>query len=268
MKKCYSCGISEEETFLHEGISKGGFVNVCRACYVKNEIPLIGKKDLEKGFEKKMSVRERLMNLSGLKKSSVEKNSFNKLNEKEEISLKELIEKNFKKDLPREKKEHTDLIENFHWIIMRKRRMQKLTQEQFAKKIFEPVIAIEHVERGILPKDYYSLIKKLENALGIALYKDHEVLKFDPRSLASESKFSSGLTISDLRKLDTSKEISSEIDANELNLKKVEEIVGKAIEGEDLEIAKKPKKSWFSKKKKIKSEDISKENIDDILFRR
>lgn len=263
MKKCYLCGASEEGAFLYEGVSKEGFVHVCRKCYLRNEIPLVETKNLEKGFEKKMSVRERLMNLSGMKRPKEDKSSIEKLGEAEEVTLKDLIEKNFKKDLPKDKKEYLDLIENFHWVIMRKRRMQKLTQEQFAKKIFEPLIVVEHLEKGILPKNYYNLIKKVESALGIGFFKEQSLTRLDSNSLVSESKVSTGITISDLKGLHEEKVGQPEIDPEELSLEKVEELVGKPVEDES-----RVKRNWFGRKKKTKEEDVSQEEIDDIMFRR
>ena len=268
MKRCYICDISEEKAFLYEGVAKEGFVNVCRSCYVKNEIPLIDTKKLEPGFEKKMSVRERLMSMSGVRRPEMEKTKPVEKVQDEADTLKKIVERNFKKNVSEEKREYEDLVESFHWIIMRARRMRKLTQEQFAKAIFEPVIVIEHLEKKVLPKDYVPLIKKVENFLQVRLFKDTNPLRFDPRTLASESKISSGLTISDLKGLHEQQFGSLEIDPEELDLKKVEEIMGRPVEDEIVEEAHKKKKSWFSRKKKVKDEDISQEDIDDILFQR
>ena len=264
MKRCYICEISEEKAFLYEGVAKEGFVNVCRGCYVRNEIPLIDTKKLEPGFEKRMSVRERLMNLSGVRRPEMEKLKLGKtVPKQEEVTLNKLIEQNFKKNLSEDKKEYDDLVENFHWIVMRRRRMRKLNQEQFAKAIFEPVIVIEHLEKKMLPKDYTNLIKKIQSFLGINLFKGQEGFSFDPTTLASESKFSTGLTISDMKGLHEQKFGSPEIDPEELDLEKIEEIVGRPLEDSGT------KRNWFGRKKKrSKDEDISQEEIEDILFRR
>ena len=125
--------------------------------------------------------------------------------QKEEVSLKNIVEKNFEKNFSKEKRYRPDLIDNFHWVIMRVRRMKKITQEQLAKEISEPITAIKLAEEGILPNDDNKLVKKLENFLGITLIKEEsivpetevtsvKVLKFEP----NEAK---NLTIADLKKM-------------------------------------------------------------------
>ena len=49
------------------------------------------------------------------------------------------MDKNYKEKVGEDlsKKPRADLVDNFHWIIMRARRMKKLTQAQFAKEIGE-----------------------------------------------------------------------------------------------------------------------------------
>ena len=270
MKRCHICGISEEQAFLYEGISKEGFIHVCRKCYVKDEIPLINTKNLEPGFEKKMTVRERLMNLSGIRRSEIEKSKEVEEPKEEADTLKKIIEKNFKENVSEEKKEYDDLVDNFHWIIMRRRRMMKLTREQFAKAVFEPVIVIEHLEKKVLPKNYVALMKKIQSFLRINLFRDQISFSLDPTALASESKVSSGITISDMQGLHEQKVGQVNVDPEELNLEKVEELVGKPVD-EEVEEETKQKKSWFSRKKKPKkseTEDVSQEDINDILFQR
>ena len=262
MKKCYMCGVGEDSAFLYEGIAKEGVVSVCRKCLAKNEIPLVTIKDVNPEELKRESVRERMMTISGVKREPVEKI---KPVVKEDVTLKKIIEKNFKKNVS-EKQEHKDLIDNFHWNVMRARRSRKLTQEQFAKEIFEPLIVIEHLEKGILPKDYYSLMKKIEGFLGVKLFKNIED-NFNPSIILSESKVSSGVRISDLKREYEKIKPSSEVKINseDLNLEKIEEVVGKPVEDE------KPreKRNFFGfKKKEKKTEDVSQEDIDDILFQR
>ena len=145
---------------------------------------------------------------------------------------------------------------------MRKRRLLKLSQEEFAKSIFEPVIVVEHLEKKILPKDYINLIKKVQNFLRINLIRGQDSFRLDPTYLAEESKLSSGITISDLKGLHEQKVGSPQINPEELDLEVVEDLVGKPVEEEG------QKRNWLGMKKKIKSEDISQEEIQDILFRR
>lgn len=263
MKTCYICGVSEEKALLYEGVAKEGFVNICRKCYVKNEIPLVEKKDITPETERKISVRERLVSMAGLKKEKFKVIDKSASKEQEDEKLNKILEKNFKENLPRGFGSYSDLVDNFHWIIMRKRRMQKLTQEQFAKKIFEPLIVIQHVEKGELPKKYYNLIKKIENSLGVFLFKEDN-RSFEPSRIIGETKVASGITISDVKRFHEQEVFKKqgEIQPEELNLNKVEEMVGVPVGEEEEE--KKEKRKWFSKKKK--DEDISQEEIDKIVF--
>ncbi|MCA9487905.1 MAG: hypothetical protein KC516_03000 [Nanoarchaeota archaeon] len=267
MNECYVCGIGEDKSVLYEGVSKEGFVYVCRKCYVKNEIPLVEKKNVTPELENKRSVRERLSSMAGLKKDYMKKEEKIK---PEDDSLKKIVERNFKENLSKNKI-YDDLIENFHWLIMRKRRSMKLTQEQFANLLFEPVIVVEHAERGQLPKDYYGLMKKIEGVLKISLFKKMSG-GFEPSRIIGETKVASGVMISDLKRYQEqnslkSKDLSEddrEIEVERLDLTKVEETFGTPIES--------PKKerrwSLFGKKKKASEEDISQEDIDKIIFGR
>lgn len=259
MKICYMCGIGEDKSFLYQGVGKEGFVFVCRKCLAKNEIPLVTIKDVNPGEMKRETVRERMMAISGVKRDPIEKR---KPEIKKDDSLNKIIEKNFKKNLS-EKKEHDDLISNFHWVIMRNRRLKKLTLSQFAEKIFEPLVVVEHLEKGILPKDYYSLIRKIESFLGIKLFKDVEV-NFDSSTILSETKVPSGVTISDLKKQhEKIKGSFNELNSENLDLEKIEEIVGKPVEEESKE-----KRNFFGFKKKEKNkENISQDEIEKIVFR-
>jgi len=126
MKECYLCGISEEKTFLYEGIHRvKGIVNVCRKCYFRDKIPLLDKKEVNiETINSRESVRDRLSKIAHV---SVEKNVVFKEPKKfhqsyENIHLQDLVEKNFKKEVLAGIKSPPDLIDNFHWVIMRKRR--------------------------------------------------------------------------------------------------------------------------------------------------
>jgi len=166
-----------------------------------------------KESEKKPSVYDRLSRLSGIKRSGEER--FVKgFKSKEETTLKELVDRNYKKNLKEqtaEKKPRPDLVDNFHWVIMRARRFKKLTQEQLAKEISESEAAINLAERGILPEDDYRLLNKLESFLRVKLVKDGfekpeltlkqpaRIIKFDPVAMQN-------LKIADLQEIKKAKE--------------------------------------------------------------
>jgi len=129
--------------------------------------------------------------------------------QREEDSLKKIVEKNFKERFSEKKKIRPDLIDNFHWVIMRVRRQKKLTQEQLAVAISEPEAVIKMAEQGILPEKDYTLIKKIENFLGIILIKDEAAIKSENtpaksiplKELSFEPDKLRRLTISDLRRI-------------------------------------------------------------------
>ena len=191
MKECFKCGIGEDKVFLYKGISKEGIVYVCRKCLHGLDIPIMEKKNFPKDFDagKRESVRTRLLRMAGLKddKFDRERELRKLVEDKKDTTLNDLVEKNFKKNLPKTKEKNEELIDNFHWVIMRKRRALKMTQSELAKAIFEPVVAIESAEKGILPKDHLALIKKFENFLEVSLFKAPKRY-FGPSILAEESK--------------------------------------------------------------------------------
>jgi len=260
MKKCNFCGISEEKTILNEGISTGGIIYVCNKCSFKSNIPLIEKKDLSKiNFNQREKVRERLLKMSNIKKEDY--NPENPLKSRllsfNDVNLRKIVDENFKKNIPSEKAIYSDLIPNFNWIIMRARRIKKISKEQFAKDILEPILAIESLERGVLPKDYSHLIKKTENYLGISLFKDKSI-KFDASKLLIESKLSNKLTVLDFKKIAEREKFDEELDKkvinpDEITMEKIEEISGKPLEDSAI----KKKKGFFSLK-----------SISDFLFKK
>jgi hypothetical protein len=95
-------------------------------------------------------------------------------------------------------KHFDDLVDNFNWVIMRKRRVMKLTRTELANAVMEPPIVIESLEGGSLPRDYVALIKKIENYLGIRLLKRTEEIK--PEEIIVESRVPSGILISEIKK--------------------------------------------------------------------
>ena len=214
MNRCYLCGISDEKALLYEGISKTkGIVNVCRKCFFKDKMPLIVKKEID--FEKinsRETVKEKLSRIAHLSPTPAE--------HVEDKNLKKLIEENFKRELASGQRFPDDLIENYHWVIMRKRRIKGITKEKLAERISEPLIAIESLERGILPKDYSQLIKKVENFFEIRLYKNRS---FDHNDIIAISKMNSRILMSELQKKNR-EEKEKYIDVSNLSLDEANEV--------------------------------------------
>lgn len=197
MDKCYLCGVESVYALLHEGIHKKfGIVKVCHKCYDKGKIPLIEKKEIDMNeINKRLSVRERLSRMAHV---DVKKEEVKEIKPSQnDVHLKDLVEENFKKELEIGPKHFDDLVDNFNWVVMRKRRIMKLTRAELAKAVMEQPIVIESLEGGNLPRDYVALIKKIENYLGIRLLKKTSEIK--PEEIIVESKVPSGILISDLK---------------------------------------------------------------------
>ncbi len=64
-----------------------------------------------------------------------------------------------------------ELKENFQWDISKKRRELGMSRRQLAFKIGESEDSVISLENGLLPKDNFVLLNKVESALGINLHK-------------------------------------------------------------------------------------------------
>ncbi len=63
------------------------------------------------------------------------------------------------------------LVDNFHWVLISRRKQLNITRKQLAQSISVPEEDIKALENGILPHSDYVLISKLENYLKINLRK-------------------------------------------------------------------------------------------------
>lgn len=66
----------------------------------------------------------------------------------------------------------SSLVDNFHWVLLQKRKQRALTRKQLAEAISENEEAIKSIENGIVPANNYILVNKLERYFGITLRKD------------------------------------------------------------------------------------------------
>ncbi|MGY4884538.1 MAG: helix-turn-helix domain-containing protein [Nanobdellota archaeon] len=239
MAECYKCGVSDERERLFDAISNKGLVKICKHCSGDEDLPLIQPVDLNKP-EKTKSVYERLSAMANLdpekhkkvlaekaQEDSLKRYRQNREKIRQDTSLKSVIDSRFEKNKPQPR---TDLVPNFHWVIMRARRSKKLTQKQLAENIGEPENLIVSAESGTIFANAESLVRKLENYLGIKLRKGESEYsstsgqsKFvkpgiaeDPErreireKFEKEGKFDSktteNLTIGDLKEIDKKKE--------------------------------------------------------------
>lgn len=261
MKECYLCGATENEAVLYEGIYKSsGIVHVCRKCYFKEKIPLIQKKEVgNESINSRESVRERLSRMAHV---SVPRHEEKKISPGEvDIHLKDLIEKNFKKEVIPSTNKPEDLVDNFNWIIMRKRRSMKISKEKLAEVLYEPLIAIESLEKGVLPRDYKPLIKKIEGYLGINLSKSGRSL--DHSDIIAESKVPTGILVSEMRKKAEEKK-EEYLDASNLSLDKINEVYGIPEE----ETIREEERGKVPEKKGHDKEELTDEDISDLVWGR
>ena len=264
MNECYACGISEDKAVLYEGIHRSfGVVKVCRKCYFKEKLPLVEKKsvDLEE-IQRRPTVRERLSAMAGLKVRKEDEVPKRHVFTPEDVGLKDIVDKNLKNSLEAGPKDNEDLIDNWNWVIMRKRRALKLSYSQLGEIIQEQPVILEALEKGKLPRGHIPLIKKLENYLQTRLFKDQKVVGSE--GIMIESKVPSGMSIADLKEKTRERKRYEEervfddqqdLNIKDFNLEKVKEITG---EPED-----------SMKKSKDKGlDELTDEEINDLIFGR
>lgn len=178
---CEKCGVSDERFPLFDVVLGEKIVQRCKRCAQIDDLLIIKPASGELGIppERHQSVYERMTKISGVKRDL---SQVKKVDKREvfgttvEPSLRDLVEKNLEKKREEEKNKddkvmrRNDLVENYHWVVMRARRAKKITHEQLAEKIAEPALVLARLERGLLPeKDV--VLRKVERALGIRLFK-------------------------------------------------------------------------------------------------
>ena len=174
MMECSICGISGKMRNIFEVISPKGVILTCDKCSSEEGFPRLKKPD-KKVFEepeRKGSVYERMARLSGVQPREQERPEL----KKQEESLRKIIDRNYEEKMRRQDlilKSRPDLTDNFHWIIMRVRRVKGLTQKQLAEMIGESEAAIKMAEQGVVPVGY-ELIDKLQRFLRVKLVKERD----------------------------------------------------------------------------------------------
>jgi len=86
----------------------------------------------------------------------------------------------------------SELIDNFGWPIAKARRSRNLTRKQVAEKIGESESSVKMIEAGILPKEDFVLINKIQSYLQINLRKDKKDFEESPRKLVEEERSGGG----------------------------------------------------------------------------
>ncbi|MDD5023120.1 MAG: hypothetical protein PHU63_03050 [Candidatus ainarchaeum sp.] len=266
MENCAKCGISGEKTRLFDVVSKDGIVKLCNRCILEEGLPVIKRPTTTqiKDSEVQQTFLQRVREFNKLPGT--------KTPVREDVSLREIVDRNFKMTMKESTKPRPDLLENFHWIIMRERRSKHISREQFAKDLGESEALIKMIEQGILPENDNLIINKIESYLKIKLRKPEFRIEAPKRDLTFDSASVSNLTISDLQNMKSQKE------GFFMNTGEIweEDIEGGTPFGERMP-EKKKSKGWNLFKKKPKEEpeqptgkdkELSQEEIDDLIFGR
>jgi ribosome-binding protein aMBF1 (putative translation factor) len=206
-RRCLMCGISELDERLYDVIYLGEVVKMCNSCAEKEDAPMIRKPTtLQLKESEQESVRKVYDKITGRGLNS--DNKFQKKKNLEELkrtTLKDIMASRVKFDKKPDNRPKLDLVDNFHWIIMRARKFKHLSHRQLAREIGESEMAVRMVEQGELPEDDYKIIGKLEDYLGLKLMKGGSsisLMKKPPaRALNVKSRDLKNLTIADLKKM-------------------------------------------------------------------
>ena len=137
---CERCGVNDNEVRIFNGISNGRIAKFCERCAIIENITIIKKpKDNQLKQSETEGIYERMQRLSGV--TSIKKT------EKDEFFLRKdrlkELENNPLLEMP--EKKSLNLIDHFHWEIMKMRRRKGLTQKQLARAIGESEASIQMI---------------------------------------------------------------------------------------------------------------------------
>ena len=206
--ECARCGAPGEWTKLHDVITGEGIIKLCKRCISEENAPVIHKpteKEIQ-GVAKSDALYRRLSGVAGIDpeehKKNVQEFQIKDLLKKEEVTLRDLVDKKFDRFVKKTLQKRDDLIDNFHWIIMRARRAKKKSVPQLAKEIGESERVIKMAEQGILPEGY-AIVRKLEDSLGIRILKPEIAAELErqKKQLGFDDYSAKNLTISDLQEM-------------------------------------------------------------------
>lgn len=171
------CAVCEKEfdnSELKQVISKDGIIKVCRGCL--NEDMLSLRRPNPNAFDNiynREPVRPRLSQAAGLRKVEGDKKRISDFGKDSGVLRGEPLRKVANKKFEDAKKlpPNEDLIDNFHWILMRARRFRKISQKKLAEELQESESAIDLAERGVIPQGSDAFVRKLEQYLGVIISK-------------------------------------------------------------------------------------------------
>lgn len=169
MQSCDICGITSTEVRIFDAVRDLRMTTLCERCAIIENIPIIKKPNSEQLKESEtVRVSERMRDLSGMREPQKDETFF------KEDRLREL-DNNPELELP--EKENLNLVENFHWEIMKQRRRRGLSQTQLAESLGESEMAIQMMEKSKLPENAKRIITKLEQVFQTNLRNKPEIIK-------------------------------------------------------------------------------------------
>jgi len=212
--ECSKCGAVNERLF--DVITGEGIIKLCQYCLSEEDAPVIKKPTVSQmqSINKTPSIYERLSKSAGIDAREHKKNIFGSEQQEQlkqqEVTLRDLVDKKYDRNVKDKPKKRDDLIDNFHWAIMRARRSKKMTVTQFAKEIGESEAVVKMAEQGILPDENLGVVRKIEAVLSINILKPEFSHKIEHKKQLGFDEFSAkNLTISDLHEM--KKEAPAEI---------------------------------------------------------
>ena len=224
MPSCFKCGVDESRAILFDAISPKGIVKICRKCSIVEGLPII-RKNTEEDEEKKKVAENFARN------QTMDSRRYGRpLPRSDDLALRNLVDSNFKKNLKEDLELKKTMVDNFHWALLRARRGKKMTQEQLAVALREPLIALQTLERGIVPEKSRELIIKLENYLFIRLRKPLESLtQQDKKSSRIDFRTPGNVKIADVKEIRHETESDSDEELYELSDEDFKELKGGKI---------------------------------------
>jgi ribosome-binding protein aMBF1 (putative translation factor) len=82
----------------------------------------------------------------------------------------------------------SELIDNFQWHIIKKRRAVGLTRKRLAEKLGEAEHTIKLMENGVLPREDFVIINKLQSFFNFNLRKDKKDFAQSPLALINKKQ--------------------------------------------------------------------------------
>lgn len=223
MNICFKCGFEKNKLF--DLVCEEGIVSICSDCFYDTPI---AHKSLNSEFseESKKNIQD--------------------------IELKEIVNKKFKNSFTESINTNKNLVRNFHWIVMRARRLKKITLSELSKKIAVPEEVLKKIEKGFVPEENFEIIRKLEIYLCIQVLTNEAQKTIQNKKFGFDDVITKSLTIDDLREMKRKKEEEIFEEENE-EMENIEELI--EIKEEKVE-------------RINSSKDLTQQQINDIIFGR